>query len=596
MHLACDFECTTVEPYEVYLVTVENVITHEQFMFENLDTFITYLNSIEPSTLYFHNGENYDFHFLQWWAYEYKQFKYKINKYHKLEFELNDFQLTPTGRIKKHKGQPVKKLITHTLVDTTNIFKLSLKQLGTIIGLDKGLGYIETPLIASFGTDKDGKDFYVEKVADNGDVNDYVVHYKNFRQAIKDNEWDKYAMRDVEILAKVIDSYNLIEHVENNRGTIASIAYHELLTYERYALQVESYDKNKDYLNAANQIAKQAYKGGIAWTNPLHANKLIKGKGFHLDYTSMYPSIYMNPWKYPLPNNKPVPVHELNHQELPELYIIRYDYLKAKCKPGRFPLLKARTDAHKHQNSDGYYPYFEGPISLTKPEVEYLYANYDVIDEGKPKIFYYEKNLTLMNALRVHGMKWYNIKNNPKSDSEKLYAKMMLNTVYGYLGFYDKSIKTYDYEYKDQHIVKVLKGHALTGITTAEVPAAAFITAYGRVKLANDINRFGIENVVCCDTDSLFIINYKSLNGINGIGNALGMLKLEHEFDEIISIKPKTYCIAKDDEVVAQATAGSNYKFDDIHQFKSGAIFESTEREVGKGGIGIVKVKKKLGV
>lgn len=592
MHLACDFECTTVEPYEVYLVTVENVETHEQFMFENLNEFEQFLNSIEPSNLYFHNGENYDFHFLQWWAYEYKRFKYKINKYHKLEFTLEDYEFTKTGRIKTHKGQPVKKLITHTLVDTTNIFKLSLKQLGLIIGLHKGLGHIDTPLIASFGTDKDGNDFYVEKIGDDN----YKVHYQNLRDAIKQNQWDKYAMRDVEILAKVIDSYHLIEHVENNRGTIASIAYHELLTYEPYALQVEGYEKNKEYLNAANQIAKQAYKGGIAWTNPLHANQLIKCKkpfkGFHLDYTSMYPSIYMQSFKYPLPNNRPVPSNELDENNLPELYIMRFGYLKAECKPGKFPLLKARTDAHSHQNSDGYYEIFEGAISLTKPEVEYLYANYNVIEERDVKIFYYHKNIELMNALNRHGMKWYNIKNNPKSDSEKLYAKMMLNTVYGYLGFYDKQIKTYDYEYKDQHIVKKLKGHALTGITTAEVPAAAFITAYGRVKLANDINRFGIQNVVCCDTDSLFIINYVQIPG----SDTLGELKLEHIFDEIISIKPKTYCIAKDGVVVAQATAGSNYKFDKIDDFKAGAIFESTEREVGKGGIGIVKVKKMLGV
>lgn len=593
MHLACDFECTTVEPYEVYLVTVENVIDGTQQMFENLDDFQIFLNSIEPSTLYFHNGENYDFHFLQWWAYEYKRFKYKINKYHKLEFTLEDYELTKTGRIKKHKGQPVKKTIQHTLVDTTNIFKLSLKQLGLIIGLHKGLDHIDTPLIATFGTDKDGNDFYVEKIGD-GDK-DYQVHYQNLRTAIIENQWDKYAMRDVEILAKVIKSYHLIEHVENNRGTIASIAYHELLTYEPYALQVEGYEKNKEYLNAANQIAKQAYKGGIAWTNPLYANQLIKGKGFHLDYTSMYPSIYIKSHLYPLPNNRPVPSSELDENNLPELYIVRYGYLKAECKPGKFPLLKARTDAHKHQNSDGYYEIFEGPISLTKPEVEYLYKNYQIIEERDVKIFYYHKNVELMNALKQHGKKWYHIKNNPKSDSEKLYAKMMLNTVYGYLGFYDKQIKTYDYEYKDQHIVKKLKGHALTGITTAEVPAAAFITAYGRVKLANDINRFGIENVVCCDTDSLFIINYQSLDGYD-IEESLGFLKLEHEFDEIISIKPKTYCIAKDGVVVAQATAGSNYKFEDIHQFKAGAIFESTEREVGKGGIGIVKVKKMLGV
>lgn len=587
MHLACDFECTTREPYTVYLVTVENVLTGEQLLFNDLNEFVVYLSSIEDSYLYFHNGENYDFHFLQYWAYEYKQFKYKTNKYHQLEFELDELMTTKTGRIKKHKGKPVHKTITHTLVDTTNIFKLSLKELGEIVGLSKGLGHIDTPLIAMFNENG--------YAIDNGDGT-YQGIKEPFRDAIKRNEWDKYAMRDVEILAKVIKQFNVIDHVLNNKGTIASIAYSELLTYEPYALQVESYDKNKDYLKAINKVAKEAYKGGIAWTNPLHANQLIKCKkpfkGFHLDYTSMYPSIYIDSIKYPLPNNKPVPNHKLDKNNLPELYIIRFGYLKAKCKPGRFPLLKARTDVHNHQNSDGYYEIFEGPISLTKPEVEYLYANYEIIKEDKVKIFYYEKNIELMNALRVHGLKWYEVKNNPKSDSEKLYAKMMLNTVYGYLGFYDKQVKTYDYSFNEHHVEKHLKGNTVTGLSTAEVPAAAFITAYGRVKLANDINRYGIKNVICCDTDSLFIINYVQIAS----SDKLGELKLEHIFDEIISIKPKTYCIAKDGKVLSQATAGSNYKFDKIDDFKSGAIFESKERQVGKGGIGIVKVQKRLGV
>lgn len=587
MHLACDFECTTREPYIVYLVTVENVLTGEQQLFDNLNDFVVYLSTIEDSYLYFHNGENYDFHFLQYWAYKYKQFKYKTNKYHQLEFELDEYERTPTGRIKKSKGKPVLKTITHTLVDTTNIFKLSLKELGEIVGLSKGLGHIDTPLIALFEDDK--------YVIDNGDDNFQLVN-EPFREAIKRNQWDVYAMRDVEILAKVIKQFNVIDHVLNHKGTIASIAYSELLTYDPYAKQVESYDKNKDYLKAINTIAKEAYKGGIAWTNPLHANKLIKCKkpfkGFHLDYTSMYPSIYIDSIKYPLPNNRPVPKHKLDKNNLPELYIVRFGYLKAKCKPGKFPLLKARTDAYNHHNSTSYRDDFEGPITLTKPEVEYLKSNYDILEARDIKIFYYEKNIELMNALRIHGLKWYEKKNNPANASEKLYAKMMLNTVYGYLGFYDKEVKTYDYSFNDNHVEKHLKGHTVTGLSTAEVPAAAFITAYGRVKLANDINRYGIKNVVCCDTDSLFIINYVQIPG----SDKLGELKLEHIFDEIISIKPKTYCIAKDGNVLAQATAGSNYKFDDIHQFKAGAIFESSEREIGEGGIGIVKVKKTLGV
>lgn len=582
MHLACDFECTTREPYVVYLATVEDVKSGKQWIFEDMNSFIEFISSIESSTLYFHNGIHYDFNFIQWWSYEHKQFKYIISKYHQIEFMTNEYERTKTGRIKQHKGEPVMKIIKHKLVDTTQIFAMSLKSLGKIVGVEKGLGHIDTPLVKSFN-DK----MWVEQVGEHGQ--DEIVHIGDFRQAIKDNEWDKYALQDVHVLAEVIRKFNVREYVEDGKETIASIAYKELLSYQPYKLRVEQSHEKKEFIGAVNKYAKDAYKGGIAWTNPKYANVLLKAKGFHLDYTSMYPSIYMNPEKYPLPSNIPT-------LEKTDLYIAKFKNLKAKCKSDRFPLLKKRTESKDDTNVDRYEMEFNGDIALTKPEVEYLHENYENISYDSYRIMYYEPNHELMEALKLHGEKWFKVKENPANSSERTFAKMMLNTVYGYLGFYDKKIKTYDYEFQDGVIKKILKGNSVTGIKSAEVPAAAFITAYGRVKLANDINKFGINNVVCCDTDSLFLINYESIDGIEGIGDKLGMLKLEDTFDEIISIKPKTYCTALKGYIVCQGTAGSNYKFKHISNFRAGETIPSKEVVQGKGGVGIKYVIKRLGV
>ena len=82
VHLSCDFECTTQQPYIVYLATVEDVESGKQWIFEDMNSFIEFLSSIESSTLYFHNGINYDFNFIQWWSYQYGGFRYKLSKHH----------------------------------------------------------------------------------------------------------------------------------------------------------------------------------------------------------------------------------------------------------------------------------------------------------------------------------------------------------------------------------------------------------------------------------------------------------------------------------------------------------------------------------
>ena len=589
VHLSCDFECTTQQPYIVYLATVEDVESGKQWIFEDMNSFIEFLSSIESSTLYFHNGINYDFNFIQWWSYQHGGFRYKLSKHHLIEFDTDEYEMTKTGRIKMKHGQPVKKIIKHRLMDTTLIFAMSLKSLGEIVGVEKGLGHIETPLVREIH-----EDYWIEDYPEDADVEleelkRGIIHYGNFREDLKENQWDVYALQDVHVLAEVIRKFNVMDYMKKRKFTIASIAYDELLSYKPYAEKIKHVSKkNEDFIDAVNLFAKRAYKGGIAWTNPKYAGVRLKKKGFHLDYTSMYPSIYMDSERYTLPNNIPT-------KDKTDLYIVHFRNLKAKCKIDRFPLLKKRTESKDDTNVDRYEMEFNGDIALTKPEVEYLHENYEDISFDSHHILYYEPNHELMAALRNHGQKWFNVKENPANDSERTFAKMMLNTVYGYLGFYGKEIKTYDYQFNNGVVEKILKGTDETGIKSAEVPAAAFITAYGRVKLANDINKFGIDNVVCCDTDSLFLINYESIDGIEGIGNELGMLKLEDTFDEIISLKPKTYCTAEQGHIVCQATAGSNYKFKSMDSFVVGEEFPSKEIARGIGGVGIKYVKKRLG-
>lgn len=601
-YFAADFECTTTEPYKVYLVTMKEIGVGEPIVFYNIEDFLDYFADMKKAVVWFHNGENYDFEFIRPAAY-----KYYISVYNEKGFMLRYDQ--PLMEVdlrngdmklddKHHEYIPVQNKII--FLDSTAVVKSSIKAIGEMLGKEKGMGEVETPLVHYINSDTDWE-YHTGQ--------EFTPSYKeykmttSFKRTLVDKRWTEYAIRDTEILEALVIAFELKEHYDKHNKTIAKIAFDELCSHAGYgqfryefarAVKAKEAGISKEEVGKLQAEAKKAYKGGIAWTNPIHANKLRKTKhGYHLDYTSMYPSIYGNAEKYPLPYFLPVGYKT-------DLYIVHYKNIKATVKPGCFPLLKTRTDV-KSPNSNAYIPKFEGPISLTSVEDKYLHECYDIeyVDKDSP-IDYYDRHDVLENALRVHLEKWYHVKET-ETGTMKTYAKLMLNAVYGYLGFFKKPTKLYSYKYDraNNRIIKELRDkEAYIGMAYPEVPAACFITAYGRVKLARDINAIGIEHVVCCDTDSLFIIDldYETIKSRVAISDKLGDFKLEHKFNQIRSIKAKTYAIADDDGVItAQATAGSNYKFKNIENFVEGQEYLSLEHTRGPGGVGLFYQTKVLG-
>lgn len=610
-YFAADFECTTTQPYTVYMVTIEDIHTHEQWFYHSIDEFLAFCERYPNSTFYFHNGENYDFEFIINRVLQDDNWEFHYSREMAIKRRLPEFELTTKGtdiKNRQSKDKQPKLLQAHIrLKDTTNIFTTSLSQLGKTIGYDKGLGEIDTPLVARIFEDNS----WVEQGQDN---TGFVYHqYSDYRVDFLKFGWWLYAMQDTHILAEVIRYYDIIEHSEENENTAAKISYNAMLKQTPvYKNKVKMMQQRmqindlKDRMTVLNKYAKRAYKGGIAWANPAYTDQLLTNvEGYHLDYNSMYPSIYMDNKSYPLPENRP------SYDES-DLYIIHYTNLKARCPLNKFPLLKERTqdmdnNELNHHNSKYYLHTFEGDITITSVEDEYLHKHYQDISYDNVSITYYQRNEELEQALVNHGKIWYEEKvegSRTKDEGRKMYAKMQLNTVYGYLGFFNKLVDLYDYTIENGETIKTKRDndreqHAVLGLPHAEVPAASFITAYGRVKLAEDINKIGVRNVICCDTDSLFVINvdWNKLNSLVEIdSDKLGALDCEHTFTQIRAIKAKTWCIANDDyQATAQATAGSNYKFKDIRNFKYGQQFLSTVKVRGKGGIGIKEMVKELG-
>lgn len=597
-YFAADFECTTQPPCLVYMATLQEVHTGQQWQFTNIRDFIDFFIDYPNSTVYFHNGSNYDFEFIiNYILSNNTPYRIKTGKNFAVRRILPEIKCTKTGKLKQSKNKYQLIEMDITLRDSRDVVGGSIKGLGESIGLQKGMGEIETPLVAYINDDN-----WLEQL--DGTGHHLKTHYGDFQKDMhRLGYWD-YAIQDTYILAEVLKKYGVIEHANNGKYTQASIAYSEMLDnhkpYKDLLYQQNKFAKDnhkyREYAKALNRRAKRAFKGGAAWANDMFIDKdtgkakLIKSHGFHIDYTSMYSSIYMNPELYPLPTREPV-----NYKT--NLYIIHYTNLTADCKPNKFPLLKQRTDQIGYNNSH-YLNHFNGNISLTTPENEYLFENYTNITYDKVEVEYYEEHHHLEQALKKHGEKWYAVKQNPDNPAQKAYAKLMLNTCYGYLGFFESPISTYEYKSVNGVTVKEKAKDGITGIDFAEVPAASFITAYGRCKLANDINKVGAENVVCCDTDSLFVINYdfEELSKLLPISNELGDLKLEHEFEQIKALKAKTWCIADENgNVIAQATAGSNYKFKHISSFNEGETIVSSQKYYVNGGIQIKDKPKKFG-
>ena len=612
-YFVADFECTTEIPYKVYLVTMKEITPEmpdsKTLVFYSIDEWIDYMKDYKHSIVWFHNGSAYDFEFIIYYC-KAKGIKLSMNRSLKVKQDAGYVKVDKrTGELSLKDGLPQPIYSVIELLDSRDVASSSIAKLGTAFGMEKGMGDVVTPLVRYIRSDTDWEymtgDFFER-------TDKYFKMTTSFKQALEDMRWTEYAIRDTEILALVARKLNFVEHYKERKFTIASIAHGEMIksnpeyNAKRKALK-EAYKSDEELKKNDNVIrdkAKAAYRGGLAWTNHIHAGELRETEhGYHFDYTSMYPSIYGNPEKYPLPD---VTKYYTSPPEgEPVLGLITYKRLIAHVKPDVFRLIKERTDTGGY-NSAYYLPDIriteEGkPLVLTTIENAYLLENYVIEDAIQGWPIYFARNKELEQAMKNHKDKWFKEKDIATTEAKRLYAKLMLNTVYGYLGFYHKEVARYDYIFNaGSDLIEKSRRDKLdmTGLDTAEVAAAAFITAYGRVKLAMDINRIGIEHVVCCDTDSLFTIDvpYEELEKKITISDKIGDFKLEHKFDQIKSIKAKTYAIAdKTGKIEAQATAGSNYHFKHMNDFYEGKEFPSRMLVRGSGGIGIKPVRKVLG-
>lgn len=280
----------------------------------------------------------------------------------------------------------------------------------------------------------------------------------------------------------------------------------------------------------AENIARKAYSGGFVYIREVNVFSDI----YVLDYNSMYPSVMRD-------NDIPTGRVVLTKKYMGKgYYKVILDQSKAK-----FKFIYGYTDDEKRKlqpqkiSSDKFLAYIS--------DVEYELAielgyNIEIIEgihfEQSDKIFTTFVNmceeLRLKNNKNAVGAMTKLIQNSlyGKFGSKKKREKYVLDTeaLIGYQPLLIDNLPS-DLQYKEEEINR---SYMLPHI-------AAYVTACARAKLVRAIIKAGIENVVYCDTDSLFVTKdgYEKLK--DEIGVKYGMLKLEAQLEEVLLLAPKLY-------------------------------------------------------
>lgn len=364
----------------------------------------------------------------------------------------------------------------------------------------------------------------------------------DFRTA-SDAELLTYCKQDVEVMRVAWSKwYHFISvsDLGNFRTTVGSQALsafrHRFKDHEIYihtnphaiALERESYHGGR----------VECFRLGTLKDGPYHA----------LDVNSMYPHIMRN---YKVPT-KLLGCYENVSKDDFDRVRVRFGFV------ARATVLL--TDAVLPSIQGGRMVFPIGQVSgvFTKPELDLALKHGRLVEVSEIALYEESRVFASYVDFFYESRKRFRAEGN---DSFDYFCKLLLNSLYGKFGQKitefekvaegdgrcDHSGKTYDLRKG-----KEVKYRVIDGIVEFEcgehesndtfVAIASYITAAARAYLSSLILTAGRENVMYCDTDSLFV-NDIGLSRLRRFidPHTLGKLKLENTADEITIIGPKRY-------------------------------------------------------
>jgi hypothetical protein len=396
--------------------------------------------------------------------------------------------------------------------DTYNVYKTSLKELGKMVGLEKG--YLQNEL--------------------------KIMNKEEFMR--RKNEILEYCMNDVLITEKVFDYYyNKVKEIKNIKR-FKSVPF----TSAMYSFAYFNY-LNENKINGKNMINDdlflESYYGGR--TENFYSGN-YKDKIYIYDVNSLYPYIMKN-YDYPVEFYKDVYGNDLNNKNLLNEYLNNYEglaFVKVKSFKGLFGF-----EYNDRFIDIGLLPLkrkMGNAVKLIFPIGEY-YAIYNLneiryaLKMGYEFVFYYiqlwkKGKIPKINEFIDH---FYELKKTKRDSIEGFNAKIILNSLYGkfvqnqgkediidenkYIEnineYNNKEIKVYENYIivRDKGIVRSISSYFNVG---------SYITSWARIYMLENMKNIIKEGgyIFYMDTDSIFT-NIQISDRF--IGDELGKFKLE---------------------------------------------------------------------
>lgn len=380
-----------------------------------------------------------------------------------------------------------------------------------------GITFLDTMNFSPLSVEKQGEFLKIPKMA-------YPKYITEERKP-EDEELPyiiEYNLQDCEITRQFAvflqDSFN--ELGCNMKLTIASTA---MDLFRRKYLKKAILKPTENII----EMLRKAYYGGR--TEAFQRGKITNK--YYYDFNSMYPSVMRN--ELPDPNYQRYYAKSSNQ-------MIFHDGISlceiTSPKELLIPFLPYRTETKllfPLGNWEGWYSHIE----LRKA----LELGYKI--KVKSSIIYLKNGYFLKEYAEDLYKKRLDNKGNPMEFA----IKILLNSLYG--KFAERNTKdnikhvnqlknTDEYiEIPDSEYVNVIEKITPEKKKHINPIWSIYITAYARIKLYEEFEKIGFENVIYCDTDS--IITGKEIED----SHELGKLKLEKIIHEGIIVRPKVYCI-----------------------------------------------------
>lgn len=454
----------------------------------------SYVNAKESLTLFAHNG-SFDLPVLD--AFNYLQ--------------DNDWVLTnaviesPPIILKWRKHNR-----TIRFIDTLNIWRMSLKELGKSIGLAK----LTMP----------------DSWAD-------------------DDQGDEYCKRDVEIIMNACLLWFEFLNEHDLGGFAPTLASQAMRAYTHRFMKHQILIDDDEL---ALSMARESYHGGR--TECFYIGQ-AEGPLYQVDVNSMYPAVMS---ECMMPTRLRGVYRRVSMTEIRKL-------LLSMCCIARVRIITDTPVYPQYTRGKLLFPVGEFDTTLTTPELKYAIDNKHVVSIDEVALY---EQATIFKEYVDY---FYNMRLKYKSAGDKTSSglvKILLNSLYGKFGQRGRVFETIDNV--DSHEIKVwteydvdtqTKTHnrQFAGMVQQQTdetesrdshPAiASHVTAHARMRMWSVYQTAGLENCYYTDTDCVVVnaIGYERLTDMLD-ETRLGLLKLERTINRVVIYGPKDYQF--DDDVV----------------------------------------------